>query len=153
SFLQKKFLKRSSPTVMDPIKQTILYTITLILFMLSHALKGQNHVLSGTVSSSGRGVPDAVVHLLKADSSMVKAEISDEKGGFAFSSTPAGEYRLLITSLGMRPETTGGIVLRGDTSVGDIAMDVSAKDLKEVTVTAKKPFVTREQGKVVVRPG
>lgn len=123
----------------------------LLLVAVFSAARGQaQHHLSGTVTSANAGpVSDAIVQLLRwSDSSLVKNEFTDERGYFAFTDVSEGTYFLQVHAAGSTPHRHEPFELR--TSVTLDVVIRAAQSIEEVRVTARKPYIEREKGKVVL---
>ena len=91
------------------------------------------------------------IHLLKAsDKSLVKLESSNTEGEFIFEKLPAGSYLLTTQSMAFAKYESAPIVLDKDIDLGKINLQETSKALKEVTVTATKPFVQQQYDKTVL---
>ncbi len=94
----------------------------------------------------------ATIQLIKAkDSSLVKTAIADAKGIATFKGIKVGTYKLLVNFAGYKPmysHVYGFPAASGNKTV--IALQPAVGDLKEVSVTSRKPFIQRAQGKTIV---
>lgn len=124
----------------------------LALCFALNTMNAQELSLSGKVNDQEmKPVADAVVQLLRyADSSLVKSEFSDASGAFEFRGLGAGTYFLQINVIGYSPYTSGKIALSGPLVVPDQQLQKAGVDLKEVTVAARKNYIEREKGKVIL---
>lgn len=115
-----------------------------------------SQTISGTVRDTRQEpLPGASVRLLSArDSSQVNGLVTSAKGAFLFERIPEGTYLLKITSLGMKPYIS--TMLTVDPAHPRIALPViillpaADKQLREVTVTGKRPLVETELDKTII---
>lgn len=102
----------------------------------------------------GEAVADATVSLMKAkDSSLVKTALTDKSGNAELESIREGQYFLQVTHVSYKKAFGGGITISTEQlnvsrSINVIAS--SGNTLKDVTVTARKPFIERQFDKLVV---
>ncbi|MDF2453348.1 MAG: hypothetical protein K0S26_2852 [Bacteroidota bacterium] len=112
----------------------------------------QNYRISGKfLNKENAPVADAIIQLLRSsDSSLVKNEFTDEKGTFAFNDTKEGSYFIQANVLGYKSYLSQLIDVKDNVQLNDISLQKSEVDLKEVAVIARKPYVEREKGKVIL---
>lgn len=137
---------------MNPIKK--LPTV-LLAALISYCALGQptpNREIRITVQSSTKSaLANATVSLLKTDSSLLRTALSDSTGMAIFSELNAGNYIVRVTRIGHSTHYTPLIDLRQEpVYAGTIMLQLSAKMLENVTVTARKPFVQLLADKTVV---
>ncbi|MGB8193796.1 MAG: outer membrane beta-barrel protein [Chitinophagaceae bacterium] len=95
-------------------------------------------------------LPHATVSLLKTDSSLLRTGITDSAGLTVFNELAPGNYILRITRVNYQPQHTA-IDLQQETAYsGSITLLPATGMLKDVTVTARKPFVQILADKTVV---
>lgn len=94
----------------------------------------------------------AVVSLLSANNnSLVKTELTDNKGKVLLNNIAAGSYYCSISFTGHTTDTTDIITLApGASKEMAIMLHAQSNTLQNVTVQSVKPFVQFEQGKVIV---
>jgi hypothetical protein len=128
--------------------------LTLALMFIAMFGIGQTASLSGKLTGPDRKpVEDGVLQLLKAsDSSLVKTEITPAGGGFSFTGIPHGAYLLFASAPGFGRLVTGPLTVSRDTTLAPLTMKGVEQALKEVAVVAKKPFIERDKGKVILDP-
>ncbi len=91
------------------------------------------------------------IHLLKAsDRSLVKLEYPIADGSFMFEKIQEGNYILITQGTGFSKYESAPILLSKEIDLGVINLQVISKNLKEVTVTATKPFVQQQYDKTVL---
>lgn len=77
-----------------------------------------------------------------ADSSLVKAEASNETGDFTLQGIPYGSYFITITYVGMQDHRMNGInVDQAQMTLGKIIMEEKSKELSEVVVSAVRNII------------
>jgi hypothetical protein len=125
-----------------------------IAFLFAASAAAQtNSKISGTVTDSeNKPVSSATVSLLRAkDSSLVKLAVSGKTGAYEFLSIKEGKYLLSATSVGFGKAYSQQFDLKdGDVSVPVLALREVPKDLGNVTVQAKRPFVETKLDKTIV---
>ena len=95
----------------------------------------------------------AVTLLRTGDSSALHSSITAKDGSFAFHELAAGSYQVEVSALGYRSYRSAAIVVSSELPVadlGDLKPAVQAKDLKDVVVTSKKPFIEQRIDRTVV---
>lgn len=130
---------------------------TTLLIQLASVLIAQNETLSNNnlngslANSNNQPITDAIVQLLKSeDSSLVKTEFTDEKGNYTFSGLKPDTFFIQINHLGYLKYTSPKIILSQHTNIELIKLEKTNVELKEVTVSARKPYIEREHGKMIV---
>jgi hypothetical protein len=111
--------------------------------------------ITGQVIQAGnKPVEFATVTLLKAkDSSLVKGAVADVNGRYEFENIKQGRYLMAAAFVGMtkaygKPfEITGA---NANVQMDPISLNTDTKNLKEVNVTAKRPFIEQRADKMVV---
>lgn len=111
--------------------------------------------INGQVTQVGnKPVEFATVTLLQAkDSTLVKGAVADVNGRYEFENIKQGRYLLAATYVGMTKEYGKPFEITGAQSTVEmpsIALSTDTKNLKEVNVTAKKPFIEQRADKMVV---
>lgn len=115
----------------------------------------QTVTITGTLNdAAGAPVEAATVSLLRAaDSSLVKIELSDAAGKFEFSEIKPGSFLLGVTALG-HEKFVGNPVEATEPGrhikLPPLALAGAGIDLKEVTVTATRPFIERRADRTIV---
>ncbi len=131
-----------------------LAILTLLLAGIDPVIS-QNITIGGALTdAAGTPVEAATVSLLRAaDSSLVKVELSDAAGKFEFSGIKSGQFLLGVTALGFEKFMGNPVQATGaepNIQLPPLALTGSSIDLKEVTVTAQKPFIERRIDRTVV---
>lgn len=112
--------------------------------------------VSGSIKDGGNQkiIYAATVSLLKAkDSSLVKASVVDKDGIFLFENVKEGIYLVLATSVGHTKCYSSPVTIsaaQNTAQVGVLQLIPSSKSLKEVVVSAKKPFIERKSDRTII---
>jgi len=125
-----------------------LLHLSVLLFSLSlHA-----QTISGKVTDEKKNSAEfASVLLLKsADSTLVKSVLTDISGKYAFNNTAAGNYLIAVSMIGYLKSYTPVRVDNKDITIPDIHINPAGSVLKEVNITAKRPFLEQRPDKLVV---
>lgn len=110
----------------------------------------QKITISGTVlSDKNEIVPGKVVSLFDANTQkLVKSEITAENGQFTFSNTNPGNYFIGIS--GEQVFTGNTFLAEKDTELPTITLQSGTTVLDGVTITKTKPYIERQQGKMIL---
>lgn len=127
---------------------------TLILFSLASVAiaKDDPQITGKIVDEKGAGIPYATVLLQKAsDTTMVKADISDEEGAFTFVGIPADTYFIEVSYVGYSNIHSSVFEYDGKTlySVPAVILKEQAEQLAEVVVKSTRPIVEVQPDKTV----
>ncbi len=112
--------------------------------------------VSGTIKDGGNQkiIDASTVSLLKAkDSSLVKAAVADAAGNFSFENVKEGKYLVLASSVGHSKAYSAAFTITSAepaAQVGVLQLIPADKNLKEVTVIAKKPFIERKLDRTIM---
>jgi outer membrane receptor protein involved in Fe transport len=110
--------------------------------------------VTGQVMQAGnKPVEFATITLLKAqDSSLVKGAIADISGQYEFEQVKPGKYLVAAAYVGLKKAYSPVFEVNSSTAVkiATLSLGTDAKNLKEVNVTGKKPFVEQHADKMVV---
>jgi outer membrane receptor protein involved in Fe transport len=95
-----------------------------------------------------------VILLNLPDSSVATSALVNSKGAFDFLNVQPGKYILLATRLGsLRSFSNNFRVIAGqDLTITPIILSGSSKELTEVSIVAKTPFVETRPGKIIINP-
>lgn len=126
-----------------------IYTIA---FPQTTSVKGK---ISVVVNNEGQNkLEGASVELLQQkDSSLVKATLTDKNGLAEFDNINAGDYLLRVSMLNHATAYSEGFSLTGEKqniALPQILLATAGNQLKEVTVTGKKPFIQKLNDRIVV---
>ena len=122
------------------IMKRLLFSLLTLLCSIVVYAQGVNGCV---VTSGGVPVSDASVVLQHTDSTFVNVTITDSDGLFSFAEE-LDSFRLVVQHMAYRPCE----VLISGTAVGDIVLNESDVALEEVVVSAVRPLVKVEDGKL-----
>ena len=107
--------------------------------------------ISGSLADeSGTAIEFANVLLMQAaDSVLAKAELADLEGNFEITAD-SGRYFLQVVMLGYDDYQGPTFELAEDIEFGALQLSAFAKTLQTAVVTAKKPFLEQQAGKMIV---
>jgi hypothetical protein len=124
-----------------------------IVFLLANTAYSRTGTISGHITDEhNKPLPFVNVILLKTtDSTLVTAQLTNEKGDFQLTPADTGSFVLKTVLMGYEPNNYGPVQLSNENVVLP-AISLSAKEqqLKEVSVRAQKPFVEVHADKIVV---
>jgi hypothetical protein len=131
-----------------------IYTL-LLCVLASFITKAQAPgTITGTVNDQqNKPIHGATVSLLKAnDSSVVKFTATNKAGNYEFAINKPGKYLISVTSIGFNKGYSNLFEFAVDKSVtvATLAMNASTKDLSNVTVQSKRPFIETKLDKTIV---
>jgi hypothetical protein len=106
----------------------------------------QNYSLSGTIDSDK--VNQMEINLFNTENKLVKTEIADAKGNFSFNDIASGNYSLKINKNGTEAYRSENISVTGNTSLPSIQLN--EKLIEGVTITKAKPYIERQDGKMIL---
>ncbi len=104
------------------------------------------------LNEKSQPIEGANVGLLK-DNKLVKLAITGAKGAALFENIASGAYTFSITFTGYTPQTTATYTIPGNVNTATITLQLSGIALKEVSVTATRPFIEQKQGMVILNVG
>ncbi len=134
---------------------------TIKLLILSALLASSSLVQAQTPKGKINGnitrkdskpVEFATVTLLKAkDSSLVKGAVATVEGKYEFDGIADGKYLVAAVNLGYQKNYSQPFILNGNhMKVPAIVLSEGTRNLKEVNVTGKRPFIEQRADKMVV---
>ncbi|SFQ80877.1 TonB-dependent receptor [Hymenobacter arizonensis] len=130
--------------------------LVLCLFRQAPVLWAQQatprYVLRGTVRGLNKApLAGASVQLTRHPSAeLVKVELSDEAGRFSFQNLENGQYQLSVMHYEYAVYQSGVLPVQQDTELPPIELMERVVNLKEVEVTAVKPFIEQHFDKTVL---
>src|SRR5436853_5862424 len=122
-----------------------------MFFLSAFALSAQD--ISGTVKDAeGNLLANASVSLLNAkDSSVIKIALTNTTGVYQFNSINAGRYLTAVNYVGYNAAYSPVFeVGTSDVNVTTLALKKLSNNLKDLTVTAKKPIVEVKADKTIL---
>ncbi len=133
----------------------IIYTLLMLAFVNINYIQAQditNSLTGVALEESGEPLLYANILLHAAtDSTLTKAELTDETGKYIFSNIPAGDYFIKISYVGL-PEYSSAVFRLGaeEQKVFEvIKMAAQTNDLDEVLVTAERRMIEVRPDKIV----
>ena len=134
--------------------KTLFYSILALLSLNSLEINAQGKISGQIMDDKSKIVEFASVTLLKAkDSTLVKGALSDGSGSFEFEKIPSGEYLVNISQIGYKKFYTPKFSLDSDNpsvKLMNLILSEDSKQLSEVQVIAKKPFIEQQIDRTVV---
>ncbi|MCB0531939.1 MAG: outer membrane beta-barrel protein [Lewinellaceae bacterium] len=130
----------------------VRHICVLFLFLSGTSSLLAQHQVSGTITdAAGKPLSYANALLLAAsDSSLVHGVFTSEAGGYVFKNIPSGTYMLRFSMLGFLGTTTDPFSLEGNKLIGTVVLEENTTAIREVEVTAKRPFLEQKIDRVVV---
>ncbi len=121
--------------------------------MMNMAMAQTNATVKGKITDgSGKAIQSVTVTILKAaDSSLVKADVSNTEGAFEIAGIKAGKYLLNFTMVGYNKQYSPVFDLsqNGSFDAGTTILKELDGSLKDVTVTSRKPMIEIKADKTV----
>lgn len=131
-------------------KQNLIF---LVLILVSSFSFSQNSIQGHIKDTINEPIPFCATALLNAkDSSLVKGNISDDKGNFIFEKIPSGNYFIKITNMGFK-ECLSPIFAVDSLSQIELSPQVLKREgfnLNEVSVSVFKPTVEFKKGIIIL---
>ncbi len=113
--------------------------------------RAQSYHIKGTVKDrEGKPLGGTTVTLLSsADSSWIKSELTEDNGAYNLTDVAKGSYIVDFNLVGYNNEKRATTIQDKDETL-NIDLSKKSTELKEIVVTADKPFIEREAGKTTV---
>jgi iron complex outermembrane receptor protein len=136
-----------------------LTTFLLSIGLISIGLNGfsqatKNGAVEGTVMGNKRNLEGANILLLRAkDSTTIKMVVTNAEGKFTISSLGNGKYLLGVKNIGFAKFISSPFELSSEKpsfSFGAISLKPLDKELGNVTVATKKPFIEQKLDRTIV---
>lgn len=105
------------------------------------------------LSEEGKPLEGATTELLRdKDSAIAKTSVTDKAGVAEFEKVVSGKYRLRATMINYSPAYSSSFEVNNDViSLPSIKLQINpGNNLRDVTVTAKKPFIQKLADRIVV---
>ncbi len=127
-----------------------LFILTILFFISSFAFS-QSYSLKGVTINESNMPMEAVTCILRKanDSIWIKTVISDSEGKFAFSDLSKGSYNLKLQHMACESEEHDIEIGTEDIDLPPFVLLSLSKDLNEVVVSAERPVVKADGGKLV----
>ena len=112
----------------------------------------KNSKLSGkVVDEKNQTVAFAIVKLLNfPDTNVVKSVSTNPDGDFIIDPVKSGDYVLSVSMVGYKTKKTTKISINGNLNIPSIVIESTTKQLNEVSVQGKKPFIEHQIDKTVL---
>lgn len=131
--------------------KTLLTLMTCLMVWGTSFAQKLNTITGKIVDEKTVSVPFAVIQLLNgSDTSKVKMVATDIDGGYRIEQVKEGNYALSISIVGFKTKKTERFVLNGDLELPIIKIESNTKQLNEVSVSVKKPYVEHQIDKTVL---
>jgi iron complex outermembrane recepter protein len=131
------------------------FTTAILLLFLSINSFAQSGKITGMVSGI-KEPAGTVVSLLKAkDSAIIKTSLCEVDGSFEFVQLKEGAYLISFSHTGFAKYISEPIAISSTITTVQlpvITLKEAVKELQEIKITAKKPFVERKIDRVIVNP-
>lgn len=125
--------------------EKIVMTLLVVVTYNAHA---QNKVTGKVIDADNVPIAFAnIVAKLKVDSTLVKGAISNDRGLFEIEVNDFDASYITVSFLGYKTKTVASI---NSYDLGNIILEEAAEQLNEVAVVSQKPFIQREQDKLVI---
>lgn len=119
-----------------------------LLVVVTYNAHAQNKVTGKVIDADNVPIAFAnIVAKLKVDSTLVKGAISNDRGLFEIEVNDFDASYITVSFLGYKTKTVASI---NSYDLGNIILEEAAEQLNEVAVVSQKPFIQREQDKLVI---
>ncbi len=125
----------------------------LLLLMTSCwcGLVNAQNITGHVVDDKGQPLGFANVVLLTTADSAVRSTLTDADGAFRFSKINLGKYKIATTGIGFKPLASAPFNFEGkDLTLPDLKLMADMKQLSDVVVIGRKPFLEQRVDKLVV---
>lgn len=103
------------------------------------------------VDEKEAALPFAIIRVMNfADTSVVKSISSNQDGDYEITQLKSGSYLLSVSIVGYKSLKTDRILLTTDLKMPNIKLEGLTKQLKEVSISGKKPFIEHQIDKTVL---
>jgi iron complex outermembrane recepter protein len=137
---------------------SLVFTICMVFFISTTSAQTNHGSISGKTDNEKKlPLEGTSVSLLRAkDSALVKIAITDKNGEFLFENLKKDTFLITASHIGMVKYKSAPIILTQDSFLISLpVIELTAKNselLREVEVTAARPFVEMKIDRVVVSP-
>jgi len=124
--------------------------LIILLWMVSFftnvfAQSSQNFSLSGTIYTGNSNQIE--INLFNSENKLVKTEVADQNGKFSFNDLISGNYNLKINKSGTEVYQSQ-VSVNENTTLPSISLN--EKSIEAVTITKTKPYIERQDGKMIL---
>ena len=102
------------------------------------------------VDVSSLSLQAATVELLKADTSLLKVQVTDSAGSALFTGIANGTYILRASRVGYQNYYSPAFILTSPITQLPVTLHALSGELSNITISARKPFIELQPGKTVV---
>lgn len=102
------------------------------------------------VDVSSLSLQAATVELLKADTSLLKVQVTDSAGSALFTGIANGTYILRASRVGYQNYYSPAFILTSPIAQLPVTLHAVSGELSNITISARKPFIELQPGKTVV---
>jgi Outer membrane protein beta-barrel family/Carboxypeptidase regulatory-like domain/TonB-dependent Receptor Plug Domain len=145
-----RYIYRVNYTTMS---RSLIPLLFVLFSVYAHTAAARTGTISGRVTD-GNGKPLVFASVLLRngiDSSLIKTELTDEKGEFTLTPVADGNYTVKITVIGYDSYTSDKVtVANNGVNFPTVTLQQKGNELNEVAVRAQKPFVEVHADKLVV---
>jgi iron complex outermembrane receptor protein len=132
----------------------LVFTMLLSVVLVSAQNNLRGKITANITNEKNAPLENATVELLKSkDSSLAKVAITDKNGTAEFDNIRTGTYIAKISFVNYTTQFTSLVTLSADQlsiQLPKISLQPGSADMKEVVVTARKPFIQRLSDRLVV---
>lgn len=125
------------------------------LFTFCYAQTGSSTIRGSVLIQNGKAADAATVVLLNLpDSSVALSALVNATGTYEFLNIAAGNYVVLATRLGYKKEYSDAYTLNPgqDLTILPITLTSISKELKEIAIVGRKPYIEVRPGKTIINP-
>lgn len=134
--------------------KALLSCITCLLCSVAFAQQGSGKITGSAKDETGKPAEFVTIALYRsADSSLLKTDLTTDKGLFEMNEVPYTTYFLKISAISFETYTSATFALSQEKPLAeltDIVLKAGAKALNEITVSTDKQFIERRLDKLVV---
>lgn len=129
-----------------------LFTLMTCLMVCGASFAQNSPQITGKViDEKAVAVPFAIVRLLNfPDTSVVKTVTTNLDGAYEINQLKEGTYILSVSIVGYKTKKTDKFLLSGDLNMTTITLQSLTKQLNDVSVSVKKPFIEHQIDKTVL---
>src|SRR5690349_16801337 len=136
-------------------RKIVLLAIEVLFISVGFAQTERGKITATIINEQQAALENATVELLRSkDSSLVKAAITDAAGIAEFDNIPFNTYLLRISMVNYTKQLSSSFTLSdGNPSLKIPTITLQPKSpsaMKEVTITAQKPFIQKLTDRIVV---
>lgn len=135
-------------------KFVILLTLLLqtLVGLAQDSLQGLFSLKGMVQNNEKQTLKDELVYLyLKVDSSLVKTEFTDQNGNFHFQSLKQNSYFISVRNPEFETFYSEVIDVKADLNLSNLILQKRKEQtVKEVEIAAKKPYIERKAGKMII---